>query len=161
MFSDPQFWVAVSFFLFIAAIFNPVRKILTSSLDSQIRDIKDRISEAENIKNEAQNTLSDLIKRENEVDKEIEKLKLESEKKINQLKENSSLKLSEQIEKRRLMAENKITQILRDTNIAIKDHISNVAIEATTHLLKNKLSSDLQSNLIDESVKELNKIFKN
>ena len=26
MFSDPQFWVAVSFILFIAAIFNPVRK---------------------------------------------------------------------------------------------------------------------------------------
>ena len=40
MFSDPQFWVAVSFFLFIAAIFNPVKKILTSSLDSQIVDIK-------------------------------------------------------------------------------------------------------------------------
>ena len=40
MFSDPQFWVAVSFFLFIIAIFNPVRKILTSSLDTQIVKLK-------------------------------------------------------------------------------------------------------------------------
>ena len=45
MFSDPQFWVAVSFILFIAAIFNPVRKILTSSLDAQIKDIKNKIDE--------------------------------------------------------------------------------------------------------------------
>ena len=43
MFSDPQFWVAVSFILFIAAIFNPVRKILTSSLDGQINEIKNKI----------------------------------------------------------------------------------------------------------------------
>ena len=45
MFSDPQFWVAVSFILFIAAIFNPVRKILTSSLDTQIKDIKNKIDQ--------------------------------------------------------------------------------------------------------------------
>ena len=44
MFSDPQFWVAVSFILFIAAIFNPVRKILTSSLDAQINDIKNKLN---------------------------------------------------------------------------------------------------------------------
>ena len=43
MFSDPQFWVAVAFFAFIAAVFNPVRKILTSNLDSQIKDIKNAL----------------------------------------------------------------------------------------------------------------------
>ena len=53
MFSDPQFWVAVSFILFIAAIFNPVRKMLVSSLDAQISEIKTKIEEAENLKNEA------------------------------------------------------------------------------------------------------------
>ena len=37
MFSDPQFWVAVAFIAFIAAIFNPARKILTTNLDKQIR----------------------------------------------------------------------------------------------------------------------------
>tara|TARA_Y100000994_G_C15592367_1_gene401155 strand:+ start:713 stop:916 length:204 start_codon:yes stop_codon:yes gene_type:complete len=64
MFSDPQFWVAVSFVLFIAAIFNPVRKILITSLDSQIQQIKNQLNESENIKNEAQKTLSELKSRE-------------------------------------------------------------------------------------------------
>ena len=57
MFSDPQFWVAVSFILFIAAIFNPVKKMLISSLDTQINEIKTNIEESENLKNEAQKTL--------------------------------------------------------------------------------------------------------
>ena len=43
MFSDPQFWVAIAFFLFILAIFNPVRKILLKSLDQKILEIKNKI----------------------------------------------------------------------------------------------------------------------
>ena len=74
MFSDPQFWVAVAFFAFIAAVFNPIRKILTTNLDSQIKDIKDKIEEAENLKNETQNTLSEIKQRQNDVQLEIQKI---------------------------------------------------------------------------------------
>ncbi len=160
MFSDPQFWVAVSFFLFILAIFNPVKKILISSLDSQINEIKTKINEAENIKNEAQKTLSELKTRENEVEGEINELKLNSEKKISELNELYSKKLTDQIEKRKLLAENKIEQFVRDTNISIKNYITNVAIETTVSILKNNLSSDKKSSLVDDSIKELNNVLK-
>ena len=66
MFSDPQFWVAIAFIAFIIAVFNPVRKILTTNLDAQIKDIKDKINEAENLKNETQVTLSEIKKRQND-----------------------------------------------------------------------------------------------
>ena len=160
MFSDPQFWVAVSFVLFIAAIFNPVRKILILSLDSQIKEIKSKIDETENLKNEAQKTLSELRIRETEVEKEIENLKINSEKKISEIKLLSSKKLSEQIEKRKVLAENKIEQLLRDTNLTIKNYISNVAIEATTNILQNNLTKEKKSDLISESIKDLNAVLK-
>ena len=62
MFVDPQFWVAIAFIIFIVAVFNPIRKMLGTTLNSKIQDIKNSIEEAENIKNETQNTLSDLKK---------------------------------------------------------------------------------------------------
>ena len=161
MFSDPQFWVAVSFFLFIAAIFNPVRKILTSSLDSQINEIKNKIVEVENIKNEAQDTLSELKKRESEVEKEINQLNIEAKNKIKNLEENSNKKLIEQIEKRKLLAENKIDQLIRDANLSIKDYISNISLESTTHILNKHLTDEKKEKIIDESVKELSNILKN
>ena len=161
MFSDPQFWVAVSFILFIAAIFNPVRKILISSLDSQINEIKLKIDDAETLKKEAQKTLSELKIRETDVQKEIQELKLNSEKKINELKELSSKKLSEQIEKRKLLAENKIEQLLRDTKSNIKNHISNAAIEATKSILNNNLSKEKKLDLIEKSIEDLSIILKN
>ena len=161
MFSDPQFWVAVSFILFIAAIFNPVRKILTSSLDAQIKDIKNKIDEVENLKTEAQKALDELRERESKVEKEIQNLKLESEKRIAELKDISTTKLTDQIEKRKILAENKIEQLVRDTNNSIKNYISSVAIEATRNILLQNLSKDKKSDLIEESITELNSILKN
>ena len=161
MFSDPQFWVAVSFILFIAAIFNPVRKILTSSLDAQIKDIKNKIDEVENLKNEAQKALDELRERESKVEKEIQNLKLESEKRIAELKDISATKLTDQIEKRKILAENKIEQLVRDTNNSIKNYISSVAIEATINILRKNLSNDKKSSLIKESITEFNSVLKN
>ena len=161
MFSDPQFWVAVSFILFIAAIFNPVRKILTSSLDAQIKDIKNKIDEVENLKNEAQKALDELKERETKVEKEIQNLNMESEKRIAELKDISTSKLTDQIEKRKILAENKIEQLVRDTNNSIKNYISGVAIEATRNILLQALSKDKKSALIEESITEFNSVLKN
>ena len=161
MFSDPQFWVAVSFILFFAVIFNPVRKILTSSLDAQIKDIKNKIDEVENLKNEAQKALDELKERETKVEKEIQNLNLESEKKIAELKDISNSKLTDQVEKRRILAENKIEQLVRDTNNSIKNYISSVAIEATRNILLQNLSKDKKSELIEESITEFNSVLKN
>ena len=160
MFSDPQFWVAVSFVLFIAAIINPVRKILTSSLDAQINDIKNKIDEVENIKNEAQKALDEIKNRETKVEKEIDNLKLESEKRIADLKDISTSKLADQIEKRKVLAENKIEQLVRDTNNSIKNYISSVAIEATRNILIQNLTKDKKSDLIEKSITEFNSVLK-
>ena len=74
MFSDPQFWVAVAFIAFIGAVFNPIRKVVTNNLDSQIKQIKERIEEAENLKNETQITLSKIKQRQKDVQNEIENI---------------------------------------------------------------------------------------
>ena len=161
MFSDPQFWVAVSFILFIAAIFNPVRKILISSLDVQIKDIKNKIDEVEKLKNEAQKALDELKERETKVEKEIQNLNLVSEKRIAELKDISASKLTDHIEKRKILAENKIEQLVRDTNNSIKNYISSVAIEATRNILIQNLNKDKKSSLIEESITEFNSILKN
>ena len=161
MFSDPQFWVAVAFVAFIAAIFNPVRKILTSSLDAQIKDIKNKIDEAENLKNETQTTLSEIKKRQNDVKIEIQDIHKDAEKKIKLLEENAEAKLKDQIAKRQVLAEAKIDQLTRDANNLIQSHISSTAIAATISILQQKLNNQEQQKLIDRSIEELGSALKN
>ena len=161
MFSDPQFWVAVAFVAFIVAIFNPVRKILTSSLDTQIKDIKNKIDEAENLKNETQTTLSEIKKRQNDVQIEIQDIHKDAEKKVKQLEENAEAKLTDQIAKRQVLAEAKIDQLTRDANNLIQSHISSTAIAATISILQQKLNNQEQQKLIDKSIEELGSALKN
>ena len=161
MFSDPQFWVAVAFFAFIVAIFNPVRKILTSNLDAQIKDIRNKIDEAENLKNETQTTLSEIKKRQNDVQIEIQDIHKDAEKKVKQLEENVEAKLKDQIEKRQVLAEAKIEQLTRDANNLIQSHISSTAIAATISILQQKLNNQEQQKLIDKSIEELGSALKN
>ena len=161
MFSDPQFWVAVAFFAFIGAVFNPVRKILTTNLDSQIKDIKDKIEEAENLKNETQNTLSEIKQRQNDVEIEIQEIHKEAESKVKQLEKIAENKLKDQILKRQVLAEAKIEQLTRDANSSIQSHITSTAISATISILQQKLNPDEQQKLINKSIQELGSTLKN
>ena len=161
MFSDPQFWVAVAFVAFIASVFNPVRKILTTNLDSQIKDIKNKIEEAENLKNETQVALSKIKKRQNEVQIEIQGIKKEAENKIKQMEVNNEIKLKDQINKRQSLTNNKIDQLTRDANNVIQSYISSTSIAATIKIIKQKLNEREQQKLIDQSIKELESALKN
>ena len=161
MFSDPQFWVLIAFIIFIAAVFLPVRKILTTNLDSKIKEIKDSIDQAEKLKNEAQKTLSELKKRQNEVKQEIELINNETKDKISLIEENASNKLKQQIEKRKLGASVKIDQMKRDANNEIKNYITQTSIATVSELLEEKLSKKDQQNLINDSINELGSSLKN
>ena len=161
MFTDPQFWVAVAFFLFIAAVFNPIRKILTSNLDTQIKQIKVGIDEAENLKNEAKITLSEIEQRQSEVQKEIELIHKDAKNKIIKIEEIIEQKLKDQIQKRQVLASAKIDQLTRDANQEIQNHITTTAIEATVNLLQKKLDLNEKKNLINVSINELKSVLKN
>ena len=161
MFADPQFWVAIAFIIFVAAIFNPIRKMLGTTLNSKIQEIKKSIEEAENIKDETQNTLSDLKKRQNDVRIEIEKIHKDAKEKIKILESQAEEKLKEKIDKRNLLAAAKIEQMTRDANAAIQRNISQKAIEAVVTILKKKLDQAEKQNLINQSIKELSSVFKN
>mgnify|MGYP003956073967 CR=1 FL=1 len=161
MFSDPQFWVAVAFVAFIIAIFNPVRKILTSNLDTPIKQIKDSIEEAENLKNETQVTLSEIKQRQKDVQVEIKSIHDEAKNKVKQLELNAEQRLKEQIEKKKILANAKIDQLTRDANSSIKTHITSTAIEATISLLQKKINDQEKQKMIDRSINELSSVLKN
>ena len=146
MLSDPQFWVAIAFVIFIIAIFNPVKKILTSSLDEKINEIKNSIEEAESLKNETQVTLNNIKDRQNEVEEEIKKIHINAEERIKILEKQIEEKIKGQSDKRELVAKSKIDQLVRDINLQIQQNISQTAINATLDLLEKKLNQEEKQN---------------
>lgn len=161
MLSDPQFWVAIAFVIFIIAIFNPVRKIISSSLDGKINEIKENLEEAENLKNDTQIMLSEIKKRQNKVEQEIKEVHLNSKEKIKIIESQVQNKLTDQLLKKELLAKSKIEQMARDANLSVHQKITETAINSAVMVLEKKLNQEDKQNLIDQSIKELSTVLKN
>ena len=161
MFSDPQFWVLVSFIIFVVLIFNPIKKILTKNLDDKIKQIKTDINNAEKLKNDTQVILSEIKKRQNEVKNEINLINEQAKERIGSIEKETHLKLQEQLNKKNAIAAAKIDQMTRDANLEIQQEITQISISASTDLLIKKLSDKDKQNIIKESTEEIGSIIKN
>ena len=156
MFSDPQFWVFVAFIIFVIAIFKPVKKILTLNLDNKIKEIKNNINKAENIKSEAQQILSKINIRQNDLKQEIQDIQNKSKERMAFIEQQFQQKLNEQIIKRNALAKIRIEQMTRDANMQVQQYIADNTIKATIKILEKKLDQFEKQELINQSISELN-----
>ena len=159
---DATFWVAVSFFLFVGVLlyFKVPQKIF-ATLDESINKIKKDIEEAEKLKEEAKNILSDyearLDKSKVEIDLMIKNAQKESETNI--------IKINDQFHKifenRKKMAEEKIKQMKLQATKDIKNYSVEVAIIALEKIIKNSIDKKKLDKIYVSSVNEAKKILKN
>ena len=159
---DATFWVAVSFVLFVGVLlyFKVPQKIFTT-LDESINKIKKDIEEAEKLKEEAKNILSDyearLDKSKVEIDLMIKNAKKESE--TNIIKTNDQF--HKIFENRKKMAEEKIKQMKLQATKDIKNYSVEVAIIALEKIIKNSIDKKKLDKIYVSSVNEAKKILKN
>ena len=137
---DANFWVAISFFLFIAGlIYLKVPQKVNNSLIDQIGKIKKELEEAKKLKIEAKNLLSDC---ENKIDKS----KKETQNIINLAKKNAERNILEKTEKfhqiiedRKKNIEQKITLMKENAIKEIRNVSIKISLEAAEHLIKNSI----------------------
>ena len=159
---DATFWVAVSFFLFVGVLlyFKVPQKIFTT-LDESINKIKKDIEEAEKLKEEAKNILSDyesrLDKSKVEIDLMIKNAQKESD--ANIIKTNDQF--HKIFENRKKMAEEKIKQMKLQATKDIKNYSVEVAIIALEKIIKNSIDKKKLDKIYVSSVNEAKKILKN
>ena len=159
---DATFWVAVSFLLFVGVLlyFKVPQKIFTT-LDENINKIRKDIEEAEKLKEEAKNILSDyesrLDKSKVEIDLMIKNAQKESD--ANIIKTNDQF--HKIFENRKKMAEEKIKQMKLQATKDIKNYSVEVAIIALEKIIKNSIDKKKLDKIYVSSVNEAKKILKN
>ena len=137
---DATFWVAVSFFIFFGVlIYLKVPQKISNSLTDQINEMKKELDEAEKLKIEAKNLLSNY---ENKIDKSkketreiINLAKKDSEKTILEI----TKKFHQIIENKKKNAEQKIVQMKENALKDIKNISVKISMEAVEHLIKNSI----------------------
>ena len=152
---DATFWVAVSFFIFFGClIYLKVPQKINNSLTYQINEIKKEIDEAEKLKIEAKNLLSNY-------ESKIDKSKKETREIINFAKKDSEKiiltkteKFHQIIENKKKNAEQKIVQMKENALKDIKNISVEISIKAVEHLIKNSIDKNKLEKLYITSLEQ-------
>jgi len=152
---DATFWVAVSFFIFFGVlIYLKVPQKISNSLTDQINEMKKELDEAEKLKIEAKNLLSNY---ENKIDKSkketreiINLAKKDSEKTILEI----TKKFHQIIENKKKNAEQKIVQMKENALKDIKNISVKISMEAVEHLIKNSIDKSKLEKLYIRSLEQ-------
>jgi len=152
---NATFWVAVSFFIFLGIlIYLKVPQKINNSLTDQINEMKRELNEAEKLKIEAKNLLSNY-------EDKIDKSKKETQEIINLAEKNSEKTILEKTEKFHQMIENKkksteqkIVQMKENALKDIKDISVKISIETVENLIKNSIDKNKLEKLYTKSLEQ-------
>ena len=152
---DASFWVTISFIIFIGIlIYFKVPQKIKELLNENILKIKNQLDEAEKLKEDAKNILTEQEKKISNSKKEVEKMI----NKANEDAENNVLKTNKRfhniIENRKKSAEERIKQLKNQALKDIKNASVNIAIESVEKLLKNSLDKSKLDKIYASSVEE-------
>ena len=152
---DATFWVMVSFFLFIGLlIYFQIPQKIKSSLDENIGGIKNQIDEADKLKEDAKNILTEHEKKISNSKAEVELLinKANEEAEKNVIKTNQNF--HSLMDNRKKNAEERIKQLKNQALKDIKNISVKIAIESVEKLLKNSLDKSKLDKIYTSSIEE-------
>ena len=155
MIIDATFWVTVSFFIFIGIlVYFKLPQKIKKVLDDNILNIKNQINEAEKLKEDSKNILT-------EHEKKISNSKIEVDvmlNKANEEAEKNVIKTNEEfynlMENKKKNTEERIKQLKNQAIKDIKNASVKIAIESVEKLIKNSLDKSKLDKIYASSIEE-------
>ena len=155
MLSDPEFWVAVAFVLFVALIVWKGMKPLLAALDVRANRIRLQIEETRSLRAEAERALGEANRKVREAKSEAEAILTHAQAEVERLKVQAVESLEASLKRREDLALQRIAQAEQQAAADVRTAAVDVAIAATERLLREKLDGAKGDALIDQAIKEL------
>jgi F-type H+-transporting ATPase subunit b len=150
---EPEFWVAVSFFLFLGVIvYFGVHLKLASALDARAAAIAKDIEEAKHLREEAAKVLADYKRKQGDAAQEALAIIKLASKEAEELAAETRRSMAEHFERRMKLAEDKIaraeTEALREVRAAAAD----AAVAAAQLVIAAKLTPEMADALVTQGI---------
>ena len=152
---DATFWVTISFLIFLGIlIYFKIPQKIKETLEQNILNIKNQLTEAEKLKEDAKNILAEHEKKisnsKKEVKDMIDKANEDAEKNIIRTNEE----FHKLMENRKKGAEDRISQLKNQAVKDIKNASVKIAIESVEKLIKNSIDKSKLDKIYSSSIEE-------
>ncbi|MGA7374088.1 MAG: F0F1 ATP synthase subunit B [Methyloceanibacter sp.] len=153
---EPEFWVAVSFFIFIGVlVYFGVHMKVVSALDARALLISKELEEARRLREEAENVLADYRRKLGDVVTEVDNITALATTEAKTLAAETRQSLKEYFDRRIKLAEEKIARAEMEAVREFRSVAVDAAIAAAQNLIAAKLTPDRAKKLVSESIKAL------
>lgn len=157
MFHNPQFWVALSFVIFVAAAFKPVGKIIIAALDGRANKIQKDLDEALRLKEEAQALLASYQRKQKEAVEEADRIVKNAESEAARIIDEAEKNLEENLNKKIQLAMQKIATYEQSVMQEVRMNSIDIAIGTVRKLAKERLTAEISESLVNRAINEMNK----
>ena len=158
-FSQPTSWTLVAFIIFVGiGLYLKAPKMITNLLDEQIQRVKKELSDAIELKEEANTLLAEYQRKKEDTLKEADDI-IANAKERAQIYEQAALTKSEEIIKRQeAQSIEKINQAELQAMSKIQQTIVEQSINAAEKLVSEKISVEKSEQIFAESLKDIDKL---
>ncbi len=150
-----EFWALVSFVIFVAGIFKPARRALTSALDQRIETIRTQVEEAKRLREEAQAALANYQRKQRQAAEEAAAIIERAREDAERHREEAEVALNAVLRRQEAQSLEKIAQAESAALREVRETAVDLAIAATGELLSEKLAGPEGSTLIDDAINDL------
>ena len=157
LFSDPKFWLLISFITFVILMIKPFKSMMIGGLDSKIEEIKMNIDKSLESFNEAEEKLKEAEKQTMDLTNKVEEIISNAKSQAESITKNIIDKTNQTIKSKEKNSLDRIKQIELSAIQSIK---SQASIELN-NILKNyfsNLSENNKSKILNNSVTDLKSV---
>lgn len=153
---EPEFWVAVSFFLFVGVVlYLGVHKKIASALDARSAAIAKELEEAKRLREEAEKVLADYRRKQGDVAKETKGIIDLASKEAEILAAETRRSMKEQFERRMKLAEDKIARAEAEALREVRAAAAEAAVKAAQMVIAAKLTPEAADKLVSQGIDAL------
>jgi F-type H+-transporting ATPase subunit b len=153
---EPEFWVAVSFFIFVGVVlYLGVHKKIASVLDARAAAIAKELDEARRLREEAEKVLADYRKKQGDAAKEAQGIIDLAAKEAEILAAETRRSMQEHFERRMKLAEDKIARAEAEALREVRAAAAEAAVAAAQMVIAEKLTTAEADKLVKQGIDAL------
>ncbi|CAK0753919.1 ATP synthase subunit b 3 [Azospirillaceae bacterium] len=159
MLQDATFWVAVAFFVFVAAVFRKAASFLTTSLDARGERIRKELDDAQKLREDAQAVLEQCQKRAAEAENEAAAIIAHAHEGAARIRQRAEAEVKAAVKRCEAQAIDRIAQAEASALAEVRNMAVDIAISASRKLFEERVAAGVPDPLIDDSLVKLPQVL--
>ncbi|MCC9624548.1 F0F1 ATP synthase subunit B [Thalassospira sp. MA62] len=153
--TDPYTWTTLAFLLVVVFGGFKAVKGISAALDKRAGKISDELDEAQRLREEAQELLANYQAKQREALKEADEIRAHAKAEADRMLETAEAELNASLKRREQQAMDRIANLEAQAIADVRAHVAEVATQATTALVSDKVSGAKADELVNSAIAEI------